>query len=117
MAFVPVPRLEPHIEPTMGGGFRLTLPKRRSLLPMLFLPIWLVGWAIGEVTVLRQLLAASDLGPSALFTLVWIAVWTFGGGWALATLAWLVAGRERVRVEQGTLTLEQVVGPVGRRRS
>ena len=69
MAFVPVPKLEPHIEPTMGGGFRLTVPKRRALYPMLLLPVW------------------------------------------------LVAGRERVRVEQGTLTLEQVVGAVGRRCS
>jgi hypothetical protein len=117
MAFVPVPRLEPHIEPTTGGGFRLTLPKRRSLFPMLFLPVWLVGWAIGEITVLRQLLAGPHLGGPSLFMLVWVAGWTLGGGWALATVAWLVAGRERVRVEQGTLTLEQVVGPVGRHRS
>ena len=117
MAFVPVPKLEPHIEPTMGGGFRLTVLKRRALFPMLFLPVWLVGWAFGEVTVLRQLLSGSYSGAPDLFMLVWVTGWTLGGGWALATVAWLVAGRERVRVEQGTLTLEQVVGGVGRRRS
>jgi hypothetical protein len=117
MALVPVPRLEAHIEPTIGGGFRLTMPKRRALFPMLFLPVWLVGWAIGEIAVLRHLLTGSHSGAPPLFMLVWVTGWTLGGGWALATVAWLVAGRERVRVEHGTLTLEQVVGPVGRRRS
>jgi hypothetical protein len=84
---------------------------------MLFLPVWLAGWAFGEITVLRQLLLGPHSGAPDLFMLVWVTGWTLGGGFALATVAWLFAGRERVRVEQGTLTLEQVVGPVGRRRS
>jgi hypothetical protein len=117
MALVPVPRLEPRIEPTMGGGFRLTVPRRRALFPMLFLPVWLVGWAFGEATVLRQLLSPSQPGGPDLFMLLWLTGWTLGGGWVLAIVTWLVAGRERVRVEQGTLTLEHAIGFVGRRRS
>lgn len=116
MGLMPVPRLEPPIEPTMGGGFVLTVPKRRPLFPILFLPVWLVGWAFGEVTTLRQVLTGSSIDGSSLFTLVWLTGWTLGGAWALAMLLWLVAGRERVRVEQGTLTLEHLLGPFGRRR-
>ena len=116
MALMPVPRLEPLIEPTMGGGFVLTVPKRRSVFPMLFLPLWLVGWAFGEVTALGQVLTGSSPDGSSLFMLVWLTGWTLGGGWAIATLVWLIAGRERVRVEQGTLTLEHLGGPIARRR-
>jgi hypothetical protein len=50
------------------------------------------------------------------FMIALIASWTLLGGWALAALMWLVAGRERVQVEQGTLTLERGVGIVRRRR-
>jgi hypothetical protein len=117
MALVPVPRLEPQIEHTMGGGFLLTVPKRRAWWPMLFLPLWLVAWAFGEVTVLRQLLSGFHSGAPSLFMIVWITAWTLGGSWALATVAWLFAGRERVRIEQGKLTLEHVLGPLGRQRT
>jgi hypothetical protein len=50
------------------------------------------------------------------FLLALIVTWTLLGVWALAVLAWRVAGRERVRVEQGTLILEQMIGPLRRRR-
>jgi hypothetical protein len=117
MALMPVPRLEPLIEPTMGGGFRLTVPKHRPLFLMFFLPVWLVGWVFGEVTALRQVFVGGPPGGSDLFMLVWLTGWTVGGAWALATILWLAAGRERVQVQQGTLTLEHVVGTLGRRRS
>jgi hypothetical protein len=84
---------------------------------MLFLPLWLAGWAAGEFTVLGQLLSGAHSGRPNLFMVVWLTAWTLSGGWAAATVAWLFAGRERLRIEQGTLTLEHVVGPVGRRRS
>jgi hypothetical protein len=117
MVLVPVPRLEAQIEHTTRGGLQLTVPKRRALFPMLFLPLWLGAWAFGEVVVVKQLFSGPHSGAPDLFMLVWLTAWTLGGGWALATMAWLFAGRERVRIEQGILTLEHVVGPLGRRRS
>ena len=43
-------------------------------------------------------------------------MWILLGTYALANVAWLVAGREHVRIEQGTLILEQMIGSLGRRR-
>lgn len=109
--------MEPQIESTAGGGFTLTLPKRRPVFMLLFLPVWLVGWAFGEITVLSDLLAGEAPSGTNLFQLAWLVGWTLGGAWALGTFAWLLAGRERIRVEQGTLTLEHVISGLGRRRA
>ena len=70
-----------------AAGFEVVIPAKRHAFLIAFLPIWLVGWAWGEIIVIALLLN-SDLstGPS-LFLLVWLAGWTLGGGFALFALA------------------------------
>jgi hypothetical protein len=71
-------------------GLRVTLPPARSVPGMLFLAVWLTGWAFGEVQVTQQLLSPADGAPQ-LFLVAWLIGWTVGGAFALATLIWLAA--------------------------
>jgi hypothetical protein len=83
-------------------GFRVLIPTRKHWLVILFLGVWLCGWAAAEVAVIRQLLRPGG-GPPVAFLLFWLTGWTLGGGWALGTLLWQLAGREILSVENGQL--------------
>jgi hypothetical protein len=96
----------------MPGGIRVVIPARRRWFAILFLSVWLVGWAFGEVAVTRQLLFGSGAPP--VFLLVWLSFWTVGGAFAFATLAWSLAGREVVSVERGLFAIRREVLGVGR---
>ena len=67
---------------------------------ILFMPVWLVGWAFGEVMAVATLLGGAGLvkvaNPSAPtgFLLVWLVLWTAGGGLAFVAFAWNAFGRE-----------------------
>jgi hypothetical protein len=112
------------IQPTSGraqvdqlpDGILITIPVRRQLFPLLFLPVWLVGWFFGETSALRELLASTQPLTSNGFLVFWLIAWTIGGAWAVFTFLWLSAGREMVRVSQGTLTLRQDLFGLGRDR-
>ena len=127
MAFRALFPQEVHIESMVGGGSRLTLPKRWALLALPVIVLVIGTWLfmardvfIGQSSLVNEILRVLRAKPlglgSLIFLAAWLAAWILFGIWVLAALVWLVAGRERVSVEQGTLTLEQVVGSVGRRR-
>ncbi len=82
---------------------------------MLFLPIWLIGWAFGEVTVITQLLGPTGGEPVG-FLLVWLAGWTVGGVFTLGFFLWMLAGKQVVRVERGVLSLRWEVLGLGSSR-
>jgi hypothetical protein len=78
----------------------IRIPARRNWFALLFLPIWLTGWFLGELSAVREL--ASQF---SLFLAVWLCGWTLGGLFALATLAWQLRGVEYLRVVGGDLEI------------
>lgn len=103
---------------------RVTIPARRNWPIILFLGFWLTGWATGEIIVgalfLRGLLALlrgqpPDVGEGAgmLFMGIWLTLWTFGGGFALLTWLWNLAGKEIIAVDGEGLTIRRAVFGVG----
>src|SRR5258706_10714548 len=72
---------------------------------MVFLPIWLTGWAFGEVFAARELL---EKGPQ-LFLGVWLIFWTFGGLTALYKWLAQIIGTERVTLATNALTIQRDV--------
>lgn len=103
---------------------RIAIPAPRSWLLILFLGFWLTGWAAGEIIVgglfLRGILAmlsgqTPDIGEGAgmLFMGVWLALWTVGGGFALVTWLWNLAGKETVLVDGEALTIYRTVFGIG----
>lgn len=103
---------------------RVAIPAPRNWLTILFLGFWLMGWAVGEIIVgalfLRGVFAAlrgqtPNVGESAgmLFMGVWLLLWTLGGGFALLTWLWGLAGKEIIVVDGEGLTVRRAVFGIG----
>lgn len=94
------------IEP-VGAGLRITIPASPAFFTTAFIGLWLIGWAVGEVMVARQLLfgvPGRDIPiAGGLFMLAWLALWTLGGALAFATLLWNLTGKEIIELTGTTL--------------
>ncbi|WP_119270679.1 hypothetical protein [Taklimakanibacter deserti] len=90
-----------------GAGLRITIPAVTQAFGVIFISLWLIGWAFGEVMVSRQLFGSQSVQNSSqggsLFMLVWLAAWTLGGGWAIYTLLWQLAGKEIIELTTTSL--------------
>lgn len=87
----------------IAGVLEIRIPAPRSLFPMLFLPVWLVGWAFGLVSAIRDF--GSGPGATQAFMAVWLTVWTAGGIGAMLTFLWMLCGQQLVRTG-GPLSFE-----------
>jgi len=101
-----------------GGpeGLEIVIPAPRYLLVLLFLGVWLLGWLMGEMTVIAQLFSRRPAGPEA-FLLIWLIFWTVGGGFAAYIWLWMLAGRERILMGSSTLLTKRDVLGLGRTRT
>ncbi|NOZ95600.1 MAG: hypothetical protein GXP47_12815 [Acidobacteria bacterium] len=100
-------------EPT---GVLVVIPARVKWFEVLFTVAWLGGWAYGEVDVLRDVLHPEGPGGAPPLLLLWLAVWTLGGLLALASVAWMLVGEERIRVSPGELSVKHDLFGIGRTR-
>lgn len=104
------PRYQIKILPT---GAELMIPGKKNWFIILFLGFWLIGWAIGEVTVTGTLIAGiakaingdfadvASKGAGAfggLFMIAWLGAWTVGGGCAIYAWLWQVKGVEEILI-------------------
>ena len=96
-------------------GLEIVIPAKRNAFLLLFVSAWLVGWAMGEIMVVRQLLLGESEAPN-LFLFAWLIMWTIGGGWALYTLLWNAIGKEILRLGPGVLATKHDVLGFGRTR-
>jgi hypothetical protein len=87
-------------------GLEIVIPAPRIWPAVIFLALWLAGWATGEAFALRQILSPAPL-PAKLFLAVWLAFWTFGGAAALSMCVWMLAGHERVRLRPDALMIQR----------
>lgn len=90
-----------------GANLRITIPAVNSLSGTAFIGLWLIGWAFGEFAVLYFMFIKPPEEPQPAFTLifliVWLAMWTMGGVWALITFLWAIAGKEVIELSSTTL--------------
>ena len=87
-------------------GLEIVIPAPRIWPVVLFLGLWLAGWATGEAFALRQILSPAPV-PAKVFLAVWLAFWTFGGTAALSICLWMLVGHERVRLRPDALTIQR----------
>jgi hypothetical protein len=76
------------------GHAEWVIPVGKNWFFILFLPIWLAGWAAGEMAVAWQI--ATHFAP---FLAIWLVFWTAAGLVVMATLAWQFRGREIIRID------------------
>ncbi|MCI0570341.1 MAG: hypothetical protein L0Y66_06295 [Myxococcaceae bacterium] len=89
---------------TIPGGLRIVIPTRKNLFVLLFLTLWLCGWAFGEVAVASKFLSGSvGVEAPTAFLSVWLIGWTLGGAFAVVAWIWNAFGREVIAVEAGEL--------------
>ena len=103
-----------------GTGLRITIPAATQAFAAIFMAIWLMGWAWGEVTVFQQLFGSpsargSSQGGSA-FLLVWLTLWTLGGGWAVYALVWQLTGKEIIELTSTSLRQRKQIPVFSRSR-
>ena len=87
-------------------GLEIVIPAPRIWPVVVFLALWLAGWATGEVFALRQVLSPAPV-PAKVFLAVWLAFWTLGGTAALSICSWMLVGHERVRLRPDALTIQR----------
>jgi hypothetical protein len=98
------------------GGLRVAIPARRNWFIIAFYCLWLVGWALGETTVLAELVKGEHRAPQA-FMAVWLAGWTCGGAYVLLTILWQLCGRELLTIAPDALHHRVEIFGIGRTRS
>ncbi len=94
-------------------GIEITIPAKRNILMMLFIPVWLVGWGFGEVFVGYALVNNVNSGAK-LFMGAWLVMWTVGGGFAVYAWLWLTVGKEIIRAGPELLAIKRDVLGFGR---
>jgi len=101
MSVEPVPTMRSTITDE-AGGLTIVMPGRRFLPFVLFLPLWLIGWAFGEFFAISTLVSGKGGGSApALFLGLWLTMWTIGGLVAMSLWMWMMFGRERLVVGSG----------------
>lgn len=96
-------------------GLGVHVPPVRNVPLILFMIVWLGGWAMGEVFALSEIMRGPLLGPN-LFLLVWVSIWTVAGVGAVAVLCWQFAGTERLFITAGAVVHDWGVGPFRRQK-
>jgi hypothetical protein len=89
----------------LNGEIRIASPK--NLLMLLFLPVWLIGWAFGLAAVIRALL--SQHVTERLFLIFWLCGWSIGGLFILYAFLWIAFGYEIVSNQNGFLIIKRSI--------
>src|SRR5262245_57941649 len=96
------------------NGLEISIPAARKVSLMLFLGLWLIGWAFGELAVGGALIMQAfglAIGPrihgveNLPFMLFWLCFWTAAGILVMDALVWQFRGRERITIDPNGETL------------
>ena len=91
-----------------ADGLGIDNPSHRRMPMILFLLLWLGGWAFGEYFALTQIFRSGAPPSADLFLIVWVSFWTLGGA-----AAWYVVLRELFGVERLFITSGALVREAG----
>lgn len=94
-------------------GLRIVMPCRRSLFVIGFLAFWICGWGVAEFMVAKQVVTGDAPPDGELFMLVWLGVWTLGGGVAIYAWLWQLMGKEMVVMRGQTFKIRLDIGGFG----
>lgn len=124
MPVVQLPK-ERHTVIDNGYSLSISIPSRKNIFSMIFLGLWLMGWAFGEFTVggiiIKGILSflfgsseiskagASGLSGAGLFMIAWLAFWTVGGGFALYAFFWQLSGKENIEVSYDSVKIRRTI--------
>jgi len=93
------------------AGLTILVPAKKQWPALLFMCLWLGGWAMGEVAALRQVFFGESQGLPDAFLAFWLLGWTAGGLFAISTVLWMLAGSEKITLTPTALLIrKQILG-------
>jgi|APAra7269096714_1048519.scaffolds.fasta_scaffold01482_9 hypothetical protein len=95
-----------------ADGLQALIPVKRSFFAMLFMTVWLCGWAYGWHDVAGKVFGAG-LAETPVFLAVWLTAWTCGGLFAVLSLLWQFGGRELLTANAASLTYRAELFGIG----
>lgn len=84
-------------------GLGIHIPPARKWAAVVFIAVWLCGWAAGEVFAISEFLGG---GFPALFLIIWLVPWTLAGLGCMWVIGWQLFGVERLYFTAGALVRE-----------
>lgn len=97
-------------------GLGIHNPSHRQMPLILFLLLWLGGWAFGEFFALSQIFSGGGPFGVDLFLLFWVTFWTLGGALAWWFVLWQLFGVEQLFITSGAVVREAGLWRLRRRR-
>jgi len=108
-----------------GSSLHLSTRPPRAWCSMIFLFVWLGGWALGEYFALSGLIR--EIVPlltgetsfdqiqwfPTIFLVFWLTIWTFGGVTALWNVIWPLLGREITTISNEEICIQKAVFGIG----
>lgn len=115
----------------VGLGTRIIVKPKIIWIVVVFLLVWLIGWAAGEIIAFKSLLeivmplVRKMFGGISIsmefvdwfglvFLLVWLSFWTYGGAASIGKLLEMVAGGEVIEVNRSEIALQRKILGIGR---
>ncbi len=96
-------------------GLGIYIPPSRKIATILFLMVWLGGWAAGQYFAVGELWRSGFRLPGVVL-IVWIIPWTLGGIGVIWVILWQLFGQERLFFTAGALVREWSLLGQGRSR-
>lgn len=87
----------------------IRLRVKRQPVKLVFVGLWLCGWAAGEVSVLLALFWFGMEPIVAAFMLIWLTAWTLGGFRIITDFLWELGGYERLTVSDHLVTVTRAM--------
>src|SRR5437588_8837092 len=97
-------------------GVELHIRAKKDWSTLLFFPVWLAGWTVGGIMVMRVLMHPGPSTPRAFFAL-WLLLWAVAEVWVAYQWAWTAFGKEIVKIGQGMLIIRRDILGYGKTRS
>jgi hypothetical protein len=109
---VPVEAYRSRIE-SIGSGISIIMPSRRSLFLAAIVALWLAFWVLPWLGVMPIRSGGIHMSGTITPPPIFFVLWSTGGVFALAVLAWTTAGRERVTIDTDTFAIRREALGIG----
>jgi hypothetical protein len=81
----------------------VTIPTKKNWFLLVFITVWLCGWAIGWLSATGTLTFSGGTDVDA-FLAVWLTLWTIGGFFIINFYVWMLLGKEVITFNKNTIT-------------
>lgn len=94
-----------------ADGLGIHVPSVKQVFAILFVMVWLAGWAAGEWFALTEIIR-NGFSVSSAFLIFWVTIWTIGGAGAAFAVLWQLFGSERLFITSGAVVQDWGFGPL-----